>query len=174
MSVKKYHVVLRVLHWLMALIILGMIAFGWYMMKEKDFTVRLDYYMLHKSIGVGVLMLVALRIVTRLFTKVPTYPSSFPRYEKIAGHLGHLGLYALMIAVPLAGYMMSDAGGFGVKFFSIDMPHIFEDKELGKLAHKWHGWLAYGLLGLVSIHFAAVIKHRFFDKKEHDVLGRML
>jgi cytochrome b561 len=80
-----------------------------------------------------------------------------------------------MILVPLSGFLMSNSFGFPVKIFGIELPMLVGTNfELGKILAEAHELCAYGLLGLIIAHVLAVIKHRFFDKPENDVLGRML
>ena len=82
-----------------------------------------------------------------------------------------------MIAAPVSGYIMSGSypESSGIDFFGIKLPDIVDKSEsLSGFFHTIHGPIAYALLALVTIHLAAVIKHRFFDSKEADVLKRML
>lgn len=173
----KYALSSRILHWLMAAVILFLIGLGIYMAHflSKEAPNRMDIYSLHKSLGVLVLGLVFVRIVNRLIFKVPALPNSLPKLEKIAAHFAHFGIYLLMIAVPLSGYLMSNLFGFPVHFFGMNLPSIVSaNPELGMTVHESHAIFAYVLLGLVALHVAGVVKHKFFDKPENDVLGRML
>lgn len=173
----KYHTSIRILHWLMAVLILGMIAVGWYMSElPKEDANRGTLYFFHKSFGVLILILVTLRLSLRFITKVPPLPFTLhPLVRKLA-NFGHIMLYIFMFAIPVSGIMMSNMFGHGIPFFGIDIPKIFsENKVIGGIAHDSHEIMAYSLLALVAIHVSAVIKHRFFDKnKENNVLDRML
>jgi cytochrome b561 len=161
----------------MSLIIIATLGVGIYMTEflPKDSPNHLEIYSLHKSFGVMVLILIFIRVINRLIKKAPPLPTSIPKVEIILSNLGHFGLYLLMFLVPLSGYLMSNSFGFAVHFFSIEMPNLVERNfELGKIFAEAHELSAYGLLGLVAIHILAVVKHRFFDKPEHNVLKRML
>lgn len=161
----------------MAAIILFLLALGFYMADflSKEAPNRLEIYNLHKSLGALVLGLVFVRIVNRLIFKAPALPNSLPKSEKILAHLAHVALYLLMIAVPLSGYLMSNLFGYPVHFFGATLPNLVEaNPELGMKIHDSHGVFAYILLGLIALHVAGVVKHKFFDKPENDVLGRML
>jgi cytochrome b561 len=161
----------------MALLIPSILAVGIYMTEflPKDSPNHLQVYELHKSFGVLALILIAIRILNRLLNKAPALPASMPKIEQILSHLGHFGLYILMIAVPLSGFLMSNSFGFPVKFFSIELPRMIGTNfEYGKIFAAAHELCAYGLLALIAIHVLAVIKHRFFDRPEHDVLKRMI
>ena len=111
----KYHPFLRILHWLMALLIILQIFLGWYMeysedaMGGKDSPAHLALYNLHKSLGVTLLVLVSIRITTRIRTFVPPIPKSIPPGLRITAKASHYVLYALMVITPLVGYAMSDS-----------------------------------------------------------------
>ena len=161
----------------MALLIFSLLAVGIYMTQfmATDSPNHLQTYELHKSFGVIALILIFIRIINRFIKKPPILPESISRIERILSHLGHFGLYVLMLIVPFSGFLMSNSFGFPVKFFSIELPvMVGTNFELGKLFALLHELSAYGLLALIAVHILAVIKHRFFDKAENDVLKRML
>lgn len=161
----------------MAALILFMLALGIYMTEflPKDAPNRLEIYGLHKSFGVLALIFIFARIAVRLIFKAPALPESFSKNEKVLTHFVHFGLYVLMIVVPFSGYLMSNFFGYPVHFFGFEMPFLAEKNlELGQIFSEAHEISAYALLGLIALHVAGVVKHRFFDKSENDVLQRML
>jgi cytochrome b561 len=173
----KYHLLSRIFHWAMALLIICMIGFGVYIADfiGEDSTNRYTLFDLHKSFGVLALILIAFRIINRFINHPPALPQTIKNYEKILAHLGHFSLYALMLIVPLSGYLMSNSYGFEVKFFGILLPFITSlNIDNAKIFSEVHEISAYILAGLIAIHIIAVVKHRFFDQKENDVLNRML
>jgi len=155
---------------------LGMIASGWYMTdlpRENDN--KFVIYGWHKSFGVTLIGLFIYRVMLRMFTTIPKTPEGIKPYEKKLSHLVHFLLYVLMIGVPISGYVMSDAGDYGVKWFGIIMPDfIVKNKEIGGIAHEIHEIAPYVLLGFVGLHIAGALKHRLFEPRENDVLGSML
>jgi len=174
---SKYPITSRILHWSMSILILFLLGLGIYMSDflPKDAPNRMEVYGLHKSLGVLALILIFIRIFNRFVCKAPALPKTLQKWEKIAAHFGHIGLYFLMMAVPLSGYLMSNSFGYPVHFFGIEMPFLIEKNfELGKLFSEAHEISAFSLLGLVIIHVLGALKHRFFDKPENDVLKRML
>lgn len=174
---QKYHIFSRILHWLMAAIIIFLLGLGIYMADflPKDAANRMDIYALHKSFGVLVLALIAIRLVNRFVNKAPALPEAMNKFEKLAAHLTHSALYLLMIIVPLSGYLMSNAFGYPVGFFGIELPFLMEkNQELGAIFHEIHEISPYILIGVLALHVAGAIKHRFFDKPENDVLKRMI
>ena len=173
----KYSLNSRILHWLMALIIISLLAVGIYMTNflSKESEYRMDFYNLHKSFGVLVIFLFTLRIVNRIANKPPTLPESMSKFEKFSAHFAHILLYILMIFVPIAGYLMSNSYGYPVKLFGLEMPFLVQKNfDLAGLYGKLHMYAAYLLIGTIVVHVAGALKHRFFDKPEHDVLKRML
>lgn len=173
---EKYHIYIRIIHWAMALIILGMIGVGWYMSGlPKDGSLRNVLVDLHKSFGVLILILFFVRVAIRLATKIPPLPGTIPALQRKLAHLGHFMLYGLIFIVPLSGYAMSNMFGYRVKMFGLEMPKIFpDDKVIGRIAHEAHEILPYIFLAIIALHVAAVIQHHFFDKPENDILKRMV
>ncbi|MGI9276120.1 MAG: cytochrome b [Endozoicomonas sp.] len=172
---EKFPVLMRLIHWLMAICILGMVGSGWYMAGlSKDVSYKYDIYPWHKSFGVLVLFLLVARILVRLCSKFPPLPAGLPNHEKKLANLVHGLLYLLMLMVPLSGYMMSDAGGHDVLFFGIPMPDFLDDKDLAGFLHTVHGYIPYVMLGIIGLHVLGALKHRFMDSPENDVLKKML
>lgn len=176
----KYPLVLRLFHWTMSILIIGMIILGFLMtqvLDDKPYTGAL--FLWHKSFGVLILMLIALRICARITLNhaVPPVLGTLPRYERIGSIIGHKLLYLLMVVVPLSGYLMSSAypKSSGIAFFGLPLPDALPKSEwLSQIFTGIHNVAAYCLAAVVVIHVAAVIKHRFFDAPDQDVLKRML
>lgn len=177
MNIEKYPLLLRSLHWLMALLLIGMLALGLYLEElPKEDPSKGMLMGLHKSFGVIALALIGVRIGVRLGSRVPAPLAALTAMEQRLAQLGHLALYALMLLVPLSGFVMSSANPkrFGVELFGWRLPDLPASEFWSHLAHEYHGGLAWALLLVILVHVAAVIKHRFFDKPGSDVLPRML
>jgi cytochrome b561 len=173
----KYALSSRIIHWVMAALILALIFLGIYMANflPKDAENRMMIYGLHKSFGVIALILILVRIINRILKPAPKLPETITKSEQILAHIAHIGLYFLMLLVPLSGYLMSNSFGYPVHLFSIEMPFLVTaNQELGKIFHETHEIAGYCLFALVMLHVVGVIKHRFFDKAENDVLKRMI
>lgn len=175
--ITKYTLLMRILHWLIAILILGMIGVGWYMHGlPDDHPTKYDIYAIHKSTGITLLGLIVIRLLVRFISPVPKLPQQLSRWEKWLTKITHFFLYALMVLIPISGYMMSDFAGFPVEWFGIEVPGFVPD-NMGnsESANSAHGVLPYILLGLVILHLLGTLKHRFIDKnKDTDVLKRML
>ena len=172
----KYSLPMRIMHWLFAVIILGLIALGWYMTRlDNNVSYKYELYNLHKSFGVLILLLLPVRLVIRWTSRIPPPPKNMPLAEQKHGKLSYVLLYVFMFVVPASGYLMSDANGRNVPFFNVVMPTLIgKNSELGGYLSYTHVILAYTFLALITLHVLAVIKYRFFDKPENDILQRMI
>lgn len=171
----KYPAPMRVIHWLMAIGILGLIASGWYMADlDKSVSYKYDIYFWHKSFGTLALFAVALRLLIRLTSTIPGLPDGLHRHEKKLAHLVHFLLYVMMIAVPLSGFLMSDYGGHPIPLFNwVNFELLRDNKELAGFFWEIHTTIPFIFLGIIVVHVLGALKHRFFDKPENDVLKRM-
>ena len=172
--IEKLPLPLRVLHWSAATAFTFLFVTGPIMVDlGKDDPLRRDLFNLHKSVGVIAIILLVLRLTVRLRSVLPPLPSSLQDWEVNLAHWGHRALYALMIITPLVGWADSNLHGRPVKLFGLPLVKLFPTVEgIGNTPGYVHTVLAYTLLGLVAIHVAAVIKHRYFDRA--DVLQRIV
>ena len=169
-----YTAVAKNLHWLMALLILGMLALGFYMTDLPLSPDKLQYYSWHKWAGVSVFILVWLRLAWRLMFPPPALPADMTRAMKLAAHAGHWALYALMVVIPLTGWLMSSAKGFQTVWFGVlPLPDLLaKDKALGEQLAQLHWALNVGFLLLIAGHAGAALWHHIVHKD--DTLRRML
>ncbi len=176
-SADRYGLVSRLLHWLMALLILAMIGVGAYMADlDKENPLRAQLYTLHKETGVTILVLAVLRILWILASRPPVLPAVLQRWEVILARMTTSLLYFLMLATPIAGFLMTNATGKPVSYFGLfDLPLLIgENHDLHEILEDVHGFLAFTVLTLACLHAAGALKHRFIDKDpEADVLKRM-
>lgn len=161
-------------HWTMAILIAVMLALGLYMTSLPPTDAgTFQLYQLHKSIGFVVLALAVLRIVWRLANPSPKLPEGMAGIEKIAAHLGHVGLYALMFALPLSGWLMVSASPWNIPtiiFDTVHVPHLPVPAILGdkaqaegmlKEVHEYASWF---LIALLVAHIGAALKHHFIAR----------
>jgi cytochrome b561 len=153
------------LHWLMSLLIIGLIAVGFYMTSQKITPGVIKLYMTHKSVGICVLTLVIVRMFWRATHQPPELPL-MPAWQKRASQLSHALLYFLMLAMPLSGWLMNSATGTPMKMFGwFKLPHLIDASTEGVMLWKSvHGYLAWGLVAVISIHVLAAIKHQFIER----------
>jgi len=174
----RYGALSKSLHWLMALLIIALLAVGWYMTSlPDDAPGRLRIINTHKAIGALVLLLALIRIVWIRMSPAPALPAVFSDKErKLTKALQGL-LYLLMILMPVSGYVMSTAAGYPVHFFGLfDLPMLFgKSKALAGAMGEAHEFMAWTLAAIVLLHMAGAIKHRLLDRGgESDILRRML
>ena len=162
----SYPSAMKILHWFMAFLLIGMIALGWYMSElAGDDPLRGTLISLHKSFGVTIFILVFIRIAVRLSSVKPKLPEQIKSLEACIAKFGYAVFYFLMIAIPFSGYKMSTQFGFPVKLFGLELPKLFPiDKIAARDVAEWHEILAYSLLAMIGLHVAGVVKHIVIDK----------
>ena len=168
-----YTPVAKGLHWLMAVLILGLLALGIYMSDLPLSPQKLTLYSWHKWAGVTVFLLVWLRLAWRITHRPPALPETLSPLMRLAAHAGHAALYVLMIAIPLTGWLMSSAKGFQTVWFGVlPIPDLLSrDRELGDLLQQVHKLLNLLLMLTLAGHVGAALWHHFVLKD--DTLRRM-
>lgn len=163
-----------VLHWLVALAIVCAFPLGLYMHDLPLSPTKLHLYSYHKWIGITALILAVVRILWRITHQPPPLPRGMPRWEQVAAHGVHHGLYLLMLAIPLSGWLMSSALGVPVVWLGVvQLPDLLDkNKELGDLLKLVHKLLNFTLLALFVVHVGAALKHHFVERD--GLLARML
>lgn len=163
----------RVLHWLMAMLIVAMLFIGVGMVASVS--ERHDWLVgIHKPLGIAILLLVVIRIAVRLRNPPPPLPADLPRLQKLAAHASHWLLYALMLAMPLVGWAMLSAGGYPVMLgSSLRLPAIFPTGAAGfAVLRHVHTWLAMLLFMTFLAHMGAALYHGLI--RRDGVLASML
>lgn len=180
---ERYTGVAIALHWLIALMILAQLGVGFLLIAgvaEADEDARLMIYeaiQTHKAVGLTILALSVLRLVWRFWRPAPPLPAGSPGWQRALSGLSHVGLYILMIGIPLTGWaMVSTSPAFSAlptSYFGLfDVPHLPLVTLLGENARAGaaalfkdaHFALALGMVGLLGLHVAAALKHHFVDR----------
>lgn len=161
------------LHWLIALAVIGAFALGLYMHDLPLSPHKLKLYSYHKWTGITILALMLARISWRIGHAPPAL-LEMPEWQRSLAQGVHIGLYMLLLVVPLSGWLMSSALGFQVVWLGVvPLPDLVaKNKELGELLKQVHKNLDFVLLGLLTLHIAAALKHHFMDRD--GTLQRML
>lgn len=159
MPVDRHDAFARVLHWTMAVLILAMLFVGVAMVASM--TLRPPLLMLHRPIGIALLVLVIVRSIHRLLRRTPELPPDLPRWQRTAAHASHIALYVLMLAMPLIGWaMVSAAGNPVVLWGDLHLPPIApHDPAIYSVLRAAHAWLARALFTVVLLHLAAALYH---------------
>jgi len=164
----------RTLHWGMAILLIAQVALGKYAHELGRTPQKMDLMMWHKSIGITLLLLVILRLLWTVSNTRPLPDTTAPMWERAAARLSHVGLYLLMLAIPLSGWLMNSAKNVPFSLFRlIPWPALVAPNEsLGESLEEWHEGLATVILVLLLVHAAAALWHHFVKKDK--VLLRML
>ena len=157
---RRFTVLQRLLHWLMAVCILTMLFIG-VGMVSTIMPKFLPLVAIHKSLGIAILVLALIRLGVRLRYGAPPLPADLPEPMKLAAYLSHYALYALMIGMPLIGWAMLSAAAYPVAVFGgLYLPAIVPQSDS---LHTWlwdaHFYLAFAFFGLVLMHVAAALFH---------------
>lgn len=174
MQTTQYSTTSRLFHWGMALLILLTIPAGLLMVQTGiDRGLQNALFLYHKNVGVLLLVLVVARLVWRWRNPAPTLPAVLPPLQTKVALLTHGLLYALLIAVPLAGYVRVRAGGFPIESLDgLGLPGLVPRSDaLAGLAKSIHYYSALGIAALIALHIAAALYHRF--AKRDGVFERM-
>ncbi len=181
---QRYTAVAMALHWLTALCVVGLLIAGHIMtnfQEQLGLSLTFQIYQLHKSFGVLVFALTALRIFWRLTHPAPPLPDTMPGYEVFLAKVSHMGFYILLVVMPLTGWVVVSAATFKIPTFLfnvVQLPHLAflentadpkATEDLTQLVHYILGWVMVGLLGL---HVAGALKHHFIARD--DILRRMI
>lgn len=155
---ERYAGRVRILHWLIAGLVLATWPLGFVIGFVKE-DVKLDFYLVHESLGFLVLWLMLVRIGARLTSATPLVEG--PPLEKAAAHLVHGLLYVFLIVMPVSGFLATNAHGFPLEWFGLFTvwSPIGKTPDIAFVLSAIHGWSAWILLALFALHFAAVVFH---------------
>ncbi|MEO5349078.1 MAG: cytochrome b [Magnetococcus sp. YQC-3] len=161
--------VARSLHWGMAVLLLGMVGWGYYA-AHLDFYHPLYHRALswHRSVGVLLFVLFLLRLAWRLTHRPAPLPEAMPVWERQAAHLTHWLLYLFMCLLPLTGYATSTADGHAISVFGWWELPAWLPPDKGR--ESWMGTIHLTMAVLfclfVMLHVAAALKHHFINRDE--------
>ena len=164
----------QLLHWTTVVLILVMAWIGLRMGDMPNGPDKVATYALHKSIGLTILALVLARIGWRLYAGAPQPVPGSPRWQHTVASLTHFGLYALLLAMPLSGWVINSAAGFPLQWFGLfNLPAIASrDSGLHELAESLHESLFWAMVALAVAHAGAAFYHHLFQRDA--TLVRML
>lgn len=157
----EYVSVQKWLHWLIAAGALATIALGVAMLNVGEGGLRDRLFSLHKSVGVAVLGLMALRLAALARWATPRMARSLPRAQRRAARTVHLGLYALLVVTPLLGWFAISAGGADRTVFGVaTLPKLWsDDPMLAEALYDAHDLLGLGIVLLTGMHVIGAFWH---------------
>lgn len=159
-TIRKFTILQRLLHWLMATCILAMLFIGVGMVS----TITPKYLPLittHKTLGITILVLALIRLGVRLRCGVPPLPVNMPAPMRLGAQFSHYGLYALMIGMPLIGWAMMSTAAYPIVLFGdVRLPPLLPQSDaLHTLLWQAHVYLAFAFYALILLHIAAALFH---------------
>ena len=158
-SAERFGTIAQAMHWI---VVLGIIA-TWIVAEAAEDEERGDLMGLHRSIGITIFALAALRVAWRLVDRRPDWPSTMPAWERRLARFTHALLYALLFAIPLTGWLLSSAEGDPVTWFGLfGLPpvKVGGDDALEEL----HEVLFNVLVGAAAVHALAALKHHVMNR----------
>jgi cytochrome b561 len=163
----RFPLLSRLLHWTMAALVLAMLFIGIGMVS----TISPRYHALlaiHKSIGIVILVLVAIRLVNRLVSPPPPLPADLPGWQVVAAKASHWVLYLLMFALPIVGWAMLSAAGYPIVVFGcVRLPAILpHDAAMFAVLRSTHTVLALLLFATFLAHLGAALFHALIRRDE--------
>ena len=169
----RYGLVPQLLHWVVVVLVPLQYVLAEIADELPDGIEKLAMFARHKSVGITILLIALVRVAWRFLDRPPT-PPPMPAWQRITAAVTHWGLYALLLAMPLTGWMMSSAANYPVSWFGwVQLPDLVAPSEsFEHLMHETHEALFNGLLFLVVLHVLGALKHQFVDRD--GLIARML
>lgn len=163
---NRYGKVSRMLHWTIAILFISLIPMGIFAsMIPEDTEYRNAYYVVHKTIGVTVFLLVIVRLIWNRLSRRPSLDNALTSREEKLAHRAHNTLYFMMLAIPITGFMMTSYHGYETYFFFWEMQPLWEQSEIYQVWGGFHKYLLPYLLYIVlGAHILGALKHQFIDK----------
>ena len=163
---NRYGKVSRMLHWTIAILFISLIPMGIFAsMIPEDTEYRNAYYVVHKTLGVTVFLLVIVRLIWNRLSRRPSLDNALTSREEKLAHRAHNTLYFMMLAIPITGFMMTSYHGYETYFFFWEMQPLWEQSEIYQVWGGFHKYLLPYLLYIVlGAHILGALKHQFIDK----------
>jgi len=166
-SKQRYGATAVLFHWLMACLIIVLVGTGVHMVRLPDVgfdTKKIILILVHKQIGVAAFVLSCWRWVWRQLNVLPRLVDTVPDWQKVIAIVVHLSFYAMMVALPITGWIMSSYG-IPVWFLGLSVPDlVLPNERLFEKFQKLHDWLGYAMAVLICLHAAAALWHHFVSR----------
>jgi cytochrome b561 len=170
---EGYGSVARILHWIVALLVVLQIPAGIAMTSEPLSAYSDPLYIFHKGSGTLLLVLVLARVAWRLMHRPPPFPAFMPPLEQRIAHATHAAIYVLLGVMVVSGYVRTVGDGFPIELLdALGVPPLIP--EMPRIARAMlvvHQFTVIGLIGLLAVHVSAVLRHHLIEG--NPVLARM-
>jgi cytochrome b561 len=162
----EYGLISKLLHWLLAVAMIGLIAIGWYMTRLSDEDILywrlLDF---HEAMGLGVLLLVGMKAAWLTISPKPRQLAGLAPWERHAARTVHAAFIIATVVIPLTGLLFVATNGESINLYDLitipNMGHLPKGVRTGLI--NVHYYLSYGCAMLIMLHIAAALKHHFID-----------
>ena len=160
-TADRYSSTMQALHWLTAVLMFAVLPLAWAMVEApRTAPGRELLFTLHKSVGITILVLAALRLLWRATRPVPAEPANIPAWMAVSGRVSHWLSYAVLLLMPISGYVLSSAGGNPVSYFGLfDLPALPNNPDVRSAAVTVHLTLQWAVYALIAVHLAATAWH---------------
>jgi cytochrome b561 len=164
-NIAQYSLTFKLLHWILAVLVIGLITLGWYMMSIEHQPNSIWYFNLHKSLGIIAAVLIALRLIWRLSMVSLPLPISVPQWQAKIAQKIHWLLYVCMILMPLTGFIGASYSKYGVALFGLKIPDwASKNHDIAEIFFDIHGIIAWILVMLIILHVLAALKHLLINQ----------
>lgn len=165
-TAHAYGTLARTFHWGIAGLLLLQVPLAFYMTDQPLGPDKLGNYATHKSIGLLIFSVMALRLAWRLGHPAPLLPAGIPAWQRLGARLTHVLMYALLFLMPVTGLLRSQAANFPVSFFGwFTVPAIVGvNEEFSTTMHEVHETQGTVLLVLVCVHVFAALHHHYISR----------
>jgi len=161
----SYGLIAKLFHWALAVLIIGLIAFGMYLGNAKISVSQLYLYGWHKALGLLAFTFISLRVLWRIRSHKPA-PLDPGNWQAKLAHSIHRILYFLMVLMPLSGWIASSASGFPMSFFGLfPLPAIAPTSEpLEEFFFAVHGIAGKLLVLSLLLHLGGALQRHFVKR----------
>lgn len=159
---EGYSTAARLMHWIVAVLVLLMIPAGFVMTREGISRPLQDtLFLFHKNSGVILFAIVVVRLIYRQVNPPPALPDHVPGWQRLAADISHRLLYVALFVMPISGYVRVRAGGFPIEGLDALGVGTFVPRSdsLAAFAQSVHFFTAFFIVGLVTVHVGAALQH---------------
>ena len=158
---QRYSPSMQALHWTIALLMFAVLPLAWAMMEMPRTVPNREFiYTLHKSIGMTIFVLAAIRLIVRASSPIPPEPAGTPRWMARSAIASHWLLYAILFIMPISGYVLSASAPAPLTYFDLfPLPQLPKNQAVAEAARSVHLLAQWAVYGLIALHVLATAWH---------------
>lgn len=163
---NRFGLISRMIHWTTAILFISLIPIGMFAsMIPEDAWFRDHYYVVHKTIGVLVFVLLFVRLIWNRRSNRPELDAFLKPSERKWAQRVHVLLYGMLLAMPVTGYMMTSYHGFPTYVFAWEIQPLWGKSDVYIIWGTFHKYiLPYLLYIILGAHILGALKHHFIDR----------